>query len=587
MRVEVVRGLVKMEVSNTELNIVRGIPHCWFSEKSKAWHAPLTPWVVNYLSKVVRPEQQELLDRGVGQFRRHPLPDSFAFKTKPYPHQLEALERSQNLDAFAYFMEPGLGKSKVIVDDASFAFMWATIEAQAVVCPNSIKSNWVDEIEIHSPLGVDIFVYAPERKEQVQAWIDAPADGRMKWFVIAVESLSSGSGRDYLEAFLRRQRSGLAVDESSRIKTWNALRTQALHKMAPLSVRRRIATGTPITKSLLDAWAQYEFLSPEILCSNYFAFRRFYCLMENPQTKVMLGGNHKVAQASRMVGSKNEDHFFDLTAHWTILARKADCLDLPEKVYQVRHVTPNEAMRKAYQRMLRTGAVDDAEGYASALNALVRRLRLQQITGGFLAVEQLQEDAVTDVDELFAALERGETPEFITVAEKARCIPLEGTNPKIEELLDIINETPGKMIIFCRFRPEIDAIQAALTKLGEGEVVVFHGDCSDDERTSARRRFQNDPHVRFIVLQESTGGIGITLTAAQTVVYFSNSWSLEDRIQSEDRAHRIGQTGTVVYIDLIMDIPQAVDACVHAALKAGRSYTDELMDQLKETTRRV
>lgn len=563
MQIQVEGTTIWMTVANIDLDLVRGIPHRAYDAKRQQWRAPITPRVVSYLDRILNQDQRWMLEKAQNQFTPRPLPN-YPFKTEPRNYQRKHLEAMQDLPAYAVLFEPGLGKSKVAIDDACIARGMGAIRDAAVVCPNSIKSNWVDEIEKHSPEEVDVFVYDPSKKKQAQAFIDKPGV-RMRWFIIAVESLSSGEGRRFLEAFLRSTACSLIVDESSRIKTYNADRTKALLALAPLASRRRILSGTPFSKGLQDGWAQFSFLSPRILNGqNYFAFRNTFCV---------LGG----FEGKQIVASKNEDLFTDLTAYYTGIERKADHLDLP-KVYQKRLVCPSDAQAKALRELEKFGMTDVDGGVMSFTNVLVKHLRMQQAAGGFAAVE----------DELSRALEGLDFMDPVLLErriEKCRSVPLPGGNPKIQELLNVIEETPGKLLIWCRFRPEIQAIVEALGKAhGPDSVVQFHGDCSDDERTTARRRFMNDDTCRFFVGQSRTGGIGLTLTAAQTAVYFSNDWSLETRIQSEDRNNRIGTVGTTLYIDLILDYPKSIDKRILTALQEGRSYTEDLMLQMREAS---
>lgn len=569
------RNLIAISVASIDMDLVKGVPHRWWNDNTKKWYAPVTPRVVQYLRRFTGREQTEMLDKALSDLGPRAIPIGFQFKTKPYPHQEEALRRMAHKAAFALFMEPGLGKTKTIIDDSNLALGMGVIQAQAIVCPNSIKSNWADEIEIHSGVEVDIMVYEPSKKKAIKKWIAEPSP-RMKWFIMAVESLSSGDGAAVLESFLDKQPAGLAVDESSRIKTHDANRTKVMLKMGRKSPRRRVATGTPITKGLQDAWAQFEFLDPEILCKNFYAHRNTFCVM----------GEHK-----QVVASKNEEDYIDLTANYVMVALKSECLNLPPKVYQTRLITPTPVQVKAYKDLSKLGYAEVEGGAISFQNVLVKNLRLQQMCGGFAAVEAdlaavFARQTMLSVDDLFAMLEEGRTPQILKDVEKVKTVPLEGENPKIKELLAIAEEYPGKTLVWCRFRPEIDAVVTALREVyGDNAVVEFHGGIDDNGRTDARRRLQSDPECRFFVAQIATGGIGITLTAATTSIYFSNDWSLENRIQSEDRNHRIGTTGTVVYIDLVLDVPYSVDKRILASLKAGRNYTDTLMLDMKEATR--
>jgi SNF2 family DNA or RNA helicase len=574
----------------SDIELLRGIPHRAYNDKVQAWTAPRTQMVAEYLfgiNAALSPDAITEVRRLRAGEPRFPLRGMELFpKTTPLEHQSAALARMLSMRNYALFHDPGLGKSKALIDDSAQAFSDKVIQAVAIVCPNSIKSNWVDEFEKHCPLPVECWVYSPENRTKTLLWIkQAPQEGVLKVLIIACESISHKSGQDVLEAFLTKQATSLGVDESSRFKTHNATRTKALLRLSPLAKRRRILTGTAITKGLQDAWSQFAILSPDILAGmNFFTFRNKFCVM---------GG----FEAKQIVSSKNEDQFVDLISDFVHMATKDKCLDLPPKVYQTRRVAPSDEMLRLYNDLRTSGAAIVAPGQVVTYTiAVVRDLRLQQITGGFATADRELASVLGHQDEGM--------PEFCfedpvaweaAVAqleqrlEKAQAEPISGPNPKVEEVLQIAEDCPGKIIIWCRFRPEIEAVRAALEKVYPGSVVEFHGGIDNETRTLARKRFQEDPRCRFFVGQQESGGIGITLTAAETMVYFSNSWSLETRIQSEDRAHRVGQTKTVVYIDLLMEMPakgkEWVDSKVFRALKARRDYVATLNDEIEEATR--
>jgi SNF2 family DNA or RNA helicase len=554
--------------------------------------------VISYLTPFAPPGALEAAYR---QFQPTPIPAGYQFKTEPRDYQRKHLERMQNLAAYAVFFDPGLGKTKVFIDDSFIARGNGVIDAAAVVCPNSIRSNWADELGIHAPEECDIFIYDPSKKKQAKAWIEKPAVA-MKWFIIGVESLSSGEGKFFLENFLKAQRTSMCADESSRIKTHNAARTKTLHALAPLAIRRRILTGTAYTTGVQDGWSQFTFLSAKILNGmNYYAFRNQFCILADVPVKsdfaeeaTALGQKPKETVRKMIVGAKDQDMLLDLTANYVGIETK-DQLNLPPKVYQVRKIAPSEAQLAALKALDRTGMAEIDGGIVSFTNVLVKYLRMHQICGGFSAVEDdlrriLESQTHVGVDDFFDFLENGgDNPRMLQIERAmARCrqVALPGPNPKIEELLALTEEAPGKSLIWCRFRPEIEAITQALAKkYGPRSVVQFHGGCDDDQRTDARRRLQGDPECLFFVGQSRTGGIGITLTAATYAYYFSNDWGLETRIQSEDRNHRIGTTGTVLYTDLVLDYPKSIDVRILGALRSGKSFVEALVQEMKEIQR--
>jgi SNF2 family DNA or RNA helicase len=472
----------------------------------------------------------------------------FNFKTQPLSHQLQALLRCIPQDNYALLMDPGTGKSKVMIDDATCYFLENRCNVALVICPNSIKSNWKEEIEKHSSIPVDIFVYDPSRKKTYDSWMSEPFADGLKWAIMSVESFSQGDAFKYAEKLGVLNRAVLYVDESSRIKTHDSNRTKTITKIGKFFKRRRIATGTAITKGPQDLYSQYTFMDPDIIGgSSYYSFRNRYCIM----------GGFKQKQ---IVGAQNEDELLQLIGPYTYRAAKSECLDLPPKVYQIRRVEPSAEQALAYKELKKEGYTERDGSVVSFTNALVRDLRLQQISSGFFPGAKLVDGKIVDNS---VALE-----------------PFRGKNPKVEELLHVVDEIDGKVIVWCRFQKEVTIVAQALSKIAR--TVTFYGLNTTEQNTDSRRLFMNDPDVRFFVGTQSAGGIGITLVSASTVVYLSNTFMLDDRIQSEDRAHRIGQNSeSVLYIDILIE-GDWVDTKVLEALRSNRNYADWLMEEIKK-----
>jgi SNF2 family DNA or RNA helicase len=532
------------------LGVLRSIPSRRFDKTSKAWICPPTKSNIDFFQRFRATFSDSaakfLEDRS--EVKRGKLPFTFAFKTKPLDHQFEALQRCIAQDNYALLMDPGTGKSKVMIDDASCYFLEGQCNAALVICPNSIKSNWKEEIEKHSSIATDIFVYDPSLKEKYANWMTEPFADGLKWAIMSVESFSQGDAYKYAERFGFINRAVVYVDESSRIKSHDANRTKAITKIGRNFKRRRIATGTAITKGPQDLYSQYSFMDADIIGgSSYYAFRNRYCVM----------GGYKQKQ---IVGTQNEEELLQLIAPYTFRASKAECLDLPPKVYQIRKVEPNPQQKLAYKELKKDGYTEFDGSAASFTNVLVRDLRLQQISSGFFPGAKVVDGAIID--------------NAVTIE------PFSGKNPKVEELLQVVDEIDGKVIVWCRFQKEVQLVAAALSKIAP--TVTFFGLNTTEENTAARQRFMLDPDVRFFVGTQSAGGIGITLVSASTVVYMSNTFMLDDRIQSEDRAHRIGQKSeSVLYIDILIE-GDWVDSRVLEALKNNRNYADWLMEEIKK-----
>lgn len=474
----------------------------------------------------------------------------FSPEYPPFNHQKIAFARSRDAEAFALLMEQGTGKSRVIVDTACWLEQHGKIDAVLVICPNSVKSNWGEEVQKFSPPHVRHVVVewqaglSETDKDKLRQAAAEP--GVLPWLVMNVEALSSGKGTAAAEAYLSRYRGLMVVDESTRIKTPSANRTRAALHLGQLAYYRRILTGTPVTKGPLDLYTQFKFLDPHILgFSSFYAFRNHYALM---------GG----FQGKQVIGYANLEELQSKILPFSYRVTSDECQDLPDKIYQRLEVELSDEQRKLYKAMKDEMLVEFSGREVGATIVLSQMLRLQQIVGGFLPVFN----------------EIGETVGF-------EAIP--GKNPKLEAMLELIEDTDSKAVIWARFRPEIELISRRLRELyGDESVVEFHGGVNENDRTAARRSFQ-DPGspVRFFVGQTQTGGIGINLTEACLMIYFSNDFSLEARLQSEKRVHRYGLSHAVTIVDLVAK--KTLDRKVIATLRSNNEVAAKVNgDNLKE-----
>jgi SNF2 family DNA or RNA helicase len=299
-------------------------------------------------------------------------------------------------------------------------------------------------------------------------------------------------------------------------------------------------TGSPVTKSPLDLYQQCAFLSEACLDSpSYYAFQARYAVTFERRV-----ATHSFKQ---IVGYRKLDELKEKLDRFSFRVKKEECLDLPDKLYVKREVDLTDEQVKAYNEMKTMALAQFNEGLMSTVNALTQLMRLHQIVCGHV---KLDSGAV---------------------------LPL--PNKRIDELMSIVEETDGKMIIWATYRHDIDAIKKALqTEYGMESVGTYYGDTETDERQRVVAEFQNpESKLRFFVGNPSTGGYGLTLTAANVVVYYSNSFDLEKRLQSEDRAHRIGQTKNVTYIDLIT--PKTVDEKIVKALRDKINIATQVMGE--------
>jgi SNF2 family DNA or RNA helicase len=447
----------------------------------------------------------------------------YNFKLKPFEHQLAALRNGMHQKEFGYFMEMGTGKSKVLIDNMGMLYLDGQIDFALVLAPKGVYRNWVSK-EIPEHMSDDVphrvirWVSSPNKSQQEEMRSVKDKFEGLTIFVMNIEAFSTLKGQkagDWMARALGAK--GLiAIDESTTIKNHKAKRTKALMKIATGFKYRRLLTGSPITKSPLDIYAQTEFLRKGLLgYDSFYAFQGRYAVL---QRRTM--GAHSFQQ---VLGYRNLDELTRNIDQFSYRVLKKDCLDLPEKIYTARYVTLTDEQRSMYKRLQEQAMLlfEDGE-MVSAPAVITQMLRIQQVMSGHLKTDD------------------GEMRYF--------------KSNRMEALKEIIEEHDGKAIIWSRFRYDIIQITNMLNKeFGEGCAAAYYGDTSDEDRNKIVRNFQESNALRFFVGNPATAGYGLTLTEANLVVYYANDFNLETRIQSEDRAHRIGQKNNVTYIDLISE----------------------------------
>ena len=470
----------------------------------------------------------------------------YNFKTKPYAHQLEALKQSYNKEYYAFFMEMGTGKSKVLIDEIGGYFLQGKIDSALIIAPKGVYRNWErGEIPIHLP---------DEIPHTVAAW-RAPSEmtkddkkklkdiiypnGKLRILLMNIEALSGSVGIKYVTQFLHKNRTLLAIDESTTIKTPTASRTKNAIKISKLAKVRRIMTGSPVTKNPLDVYAQLEFLSPNITRQNYWAFKSRYA--------IMVRRNFGTRSTNLVVGFQRLPELNTIIDQYSYRVLKEDCLDLPEKIYTTRSISLTSEQVKAYEEMRRFNITEMDGKTMTSLSTLAALIRLHQITCGHVTFDD------------------GDTKEI--------------KSNRMNELLNILEEVDGKVIIWANYRFDIKKIQQTLSeKFGADSVATYYGDTKDKDRQDIVEKFQDkNSSLKYFVGNPSTGGYGLTLTAAHTVVYYSNSYDLEKRMQSEDRAHRIGQVNKVTYVDMIAE--GTVDEKIVRSLRSKIDIASEVMGE--------
>ena len=471
--------------------------------------------------------------------------ERYQFKNPPYAHQKAYLQSFWKRPYAALFADMGTGKTYMVINNFSMLYDTGKINAAVIIAPKGVYRNWVDqELPKHLPDHIlhrtALWTPSPRKaeKEALERLWDVSED--LKILVMNVEALSTKKGAGYVRRFLNATRAFVAIDESTTIKTPTAKRAKAIADLGMHAPYRRIMTGSPITRSPLDIYQQCAFLSKDCLDTpSYYSFRARYAIMVEKSV-----GTHSF---KKVVGYRKLDELKEKIDKFSYRVRKDECLDLPDKVFMKREVQLTKEQVVAYNDMKNLALAMFNDGMVTTVNALTQIMRLHQIVCGHV---KLDDDTVKELP-----------------------------NYRIEELMSVIQEASDKVIIWATYRHDIEAIKLALSKeYGMTAVGTYYGDTDDEERRRVVREFQDpDSDLRFFVGNPRTGGYGLTLTAADTVIYYSNSFDLEVRLQSEDRAHRIGQTRKVTYVDLMS--PGTVDEKIVKALRDKIDLSNAVMGE--------
>jgi SNF2 family DNA or RNA helicase len=468
----------------------------------------------------------------------------YKFKTKPYEHQLKALEMSWNRETFAYFMEMGTGKTKVLIDNMAMLYDKGKINGALIVAPKGVIGTWHNqELPAHLPNHIEnvtVLWQANITKSQSRKLGTLFKTGEeLHILIMNIEAFSTQKGAQFAQKFMLSHKTLMVVDESTTIKNPKAKRTKNIIQLADRSQYRRILTGSPVTKNPLDLFTQCYFLDPFHLDhQSYYSFRTRYAIMKTA---------HIAGRSIQLVaGFKHLAELSEKLKPFSYRVLKEDCLDLPDKIYMKRVISLTDEQQKVYKQMKEEALAILNEKTVTTVNALTQLMRLQQITCGHFVADD------------------GTTQEI--------------KNNRLKELMDILDEVEGKAIIWVHWQKDVQIIKKALLKeYGPGSVVDYYGLTPQDQRDKNREAFQNDSKVRYFVGTAQTGGYGITLTAANTVIYYSNGYDLEKRLQSEDRAHRIGQKKSVTYVDILAE--ETVDEKIVKSLRKKINIASEVMGE--------
>jgi SNF2 family DNA or RNA helicase len=450
---------------------------------------------------------------------------------------------------FAYFMEMGTGKSKVLIDNMSILYDKGLINGALIIAPKGVYKNWFDsEIPTHMADHIEKTMVLWEssagksKEKELNTLFKSSYD--LHILIMNVEALSTKKGKQFAEKFLSCHKTLMAIDESTTIKNPGAIRTKNIIGLGKNVSYKRILTGSPVTKSPLDLYTQCWFLDPWLLeQQSYYSFRTRYALMK----KIMVSGR----QIEIVVGYRNLGELSEKIKPFSHRVLKDDCLDLPPKTYMKRTIQLTEEQKKVYKQMKEIALATLNGKLTTTHNVITQLMRLHQITCGHFKSDDGQTQKIA--------------------------------SNRLDELMDVLSEMEGKAVIWAHYRYDIEVIVEAIKKeYGDNSVVTYYGDTSTEDRQKAIKLIQ-DPNssVRFIIGTPQTGGYGITLTGASTMIYYSNGYDLEKRQQSEARIDRIGQEKPMTYIDIIAE--GTVDEKIVKALRTKVDIATQIMgEDLKE-----
>lgn len=425
-----------------------------------------------------------------------------------YQHQIEGREHILSRDASAIMAEPGTGKTLMTLSALMEVDRFVTV----VLCPVSVRRNWLREIEKHWP-DYDGWAGIIDSQKAIDKAYEAASFSDRMILVAGIESLSSGATFKRLWDFMtlngncwQPYERWLICDESHLIKNYASARTKRATKLASHFQRRVTLTGTPTTGKLIDLFAQFRFLEESTFGKNLTPFKNRYCIMGGFENR-------------EIVGYQNVGEMMETIDPLTFRARKEDCLDLPPKVYETREVSMGVEQRRAYVQAVDNLTLAIEDKAVGIQNALELALRCSQISSGILKVD-----------------------------DEEHWLPA----PKIIECAKLVDDVTTPVVIWSCFRSEQVRMYEELQKKDHfrGHVAMINGDTSPAKRDEIVQKFQARQIVALIATP-AAGGIGINLTAADTQIFLSNTYSATHRIQAEDRLHRVGQDHTVTIIDIV------------------------------------
>lgn len=468
------------------------------------------------------------------------LPSRLPVTKRPYEHQLKAFRISMLHDASALLMEQGTGKTLVAIANASQRYLDGEIKNLLVVCPLSVMYEWERQFEDSEAQTVVTVLTGSVATKLRLLGTSMFADNRAKTNYLDVVVINYDSVWRLEEYFRKHPPDMIICDESQRIKNPSTKVSRCLARMGKKTKYRMILTGTPVTQSPLDFFSQYKFLDRTIFGTAFTPFRNKYAIMGG------YGGY-------QVMGYRDLEDLARKAHSIAYRVRKVDALDLPECIDEYVYADLESSARRAYEEMRKDALTSIDSGTVTAAIVLTKMLRMSQITGGFVRTD-----------------ENNSVPVQIS---KAKLAALQDT------LEDTLSVTDKKVVIFARFIPEIHAIVNMLQQQ-QIPTAMLIGSTPAKHRGQLIKSFQEEEDPRVLVVQVQTGGLGITLTRADTMIFYSLDYSYANYEQAKARVHRIGQERKVTYIHILAH--DTIDEQVLKRLHRKQDLASLVVDELRK-----
>lgn len=561
MKIALIRGVVTIaELSNLDFQRLKNISGLRWNRTTRCMVGPVSLNLLDGLARYYKlPADMETKRQRLGKTRREidaerlaedPAPLlPYPVKANLYKHQIRganmALRAFGALDAktpgggFGELFEMGCGKTLTTIAVAGALYNLGKIDRVLVVAPTSVCSVWPHDLNQFATFPWEARVLLGDKKKRLKA-LNELENWPFKALRIAVINYESTHRDGIFEALAAYKPDLIVCDESQRIKNPSAAQSKALHKLGDAAPFRMILSGTPVQNNAVDLYSQYRFLDPAVYGANFYAFKNRYCIMGGY-------GQHQI------VGYRNMDELVEKEHSVAYRVTKEECLDLPQQTFINRYVQFTDAEQAIYEQLRKSSFLELETGEnVTATTILTMYLRLMQLTGGFL-----------------------------TADESTR--PKQVNTAKLDALADIVDDyvvdAGKKLVIFARFRAEIAAIENLL-RLRKIQYGSIYGDVPMEERGKIVEDFQANPDTKVFVAQIQTAGLGITLHAASTAVFYSYDYNYANYAQALARIHRIGQRLPVTYIHLVVD--GSIDEKILAALENKEDMAKTVVDSWRE-----